>query len=315
MKIISIIFVMSLAIYSETMVKVDRVTEKFKENYIQADPDWNPLWVGNLWQYSLNGNNDEVDVRYVEKDTVVNGITYYKKVDYVGFENEKFFLWERIDWGSYTSYMLDLDDINENSIVQEELLLDSLEVPNDFYEYTSYRFAYKGWKDVVWFGPTTVRVRKPEWYSVFGDTVLVREVEYLDLSITEYVADKYGVVKITGDFYVQTLTGARIYGEEYGVVTSINDEGELLNEFVLFQNYPNPFNPTTTISFSIDEGTHINLKVYNFLGEYVTTLVEQYQNPGIYKVKFNAENIASGVYFYVLESAKHRDIKKMILLK
>jgi len=315
MKTISIFFLLSLVIYSQTLVKIDKVTEKFKTNYTQADPDWNPLWVGNLWQYSLDGNSDEIDVRYVEKDTVINGITYYKKVDFVGFEDEKFFLWERIDWVSYSTYMLDLDDMNDNSIRHEELLLDSLEVPDNFYEYSSYRFAYKGWKDVVWFSPTTVRVRKPEWYSVFGDTVLVREVEYLDLSITEYVADKYGVVKITGDFYVQTLTGAIIYEEEYGVVTSINEEGELLNKFVLFQNYPNPFNSTTIISYSVKEFSHINIKIYNFLGEHVTTLVEEYQNPGFYKVNFNAKNLSSGIYFYDFQTANHRDIKKMVLVK
>lgn len=315
MRTISIIFLISIIINAQSIIKLESVSSQFETEYLQADHDWNPLLVGNLWQYSLNGNNGEVDTRYVEKDTVINGMTYYKKVDYLGIEDKKFFLWERNDWVTFSSYMIDLEDMNDNSIIDEELLLDSLEVEEDFYEYTSFRFAYRGWKDVVWFEPTKANVGRHEWYIVFGDTVLVREVEYPELARTEYVADQFGVIKITGDFYIQTLTGARIYGEEYGEIIASYINEDVPKQYFLEQNYPNPFNPETVIEYSVPKVSNIKLEVYNTLGELVQTLANGVQHPGIYRVVFKSENLSSGTYIYVLQTNGFVETKKMTLLK
>ena len=99
--------------------------------------------------------------------------------------------------------------------------------------------------------------------------------------------------------------------------------------FKLYQNYPNPFNPTTIISFAIpivtlsassraeskDEGSRVQLKVYDVLGNEVATLVDEYKPAGMYNVQFTIHNLASGIYFYQLKTENFVQIKKMILLR
>jgi hypothetical protein len=86
-------------------------------------------------------------------------------------------------------------------------------------------------------------------------------------------------------------------------------------EFVLYDNYPNPFNPTTNIRFKIANPGFVSLKVYDVFGREVATLVNDNKSAGSYTVKFDAINLASGTYFYRLESGDFRQIKKMLLLK
>jgi hypothetical protein len=84
---------------------------------------------------------------------------------------------------------------------------------------------------------------------------------------------------------------------------------------VLNQNYPNPFNPATQIEYSIPQNGFVTLKVYNVLGQEVSTLFSGMQTPGSYKATFDGSNLASGVYLYRLEAGKSSVTKKMILMK
>ncbi len=103
------------------------------------------------------------------------------------------------------------------------------------------------------------------------------------------------------------------FGGATGVLERSNDA--VLNTFKLEQNYPNPFNPTTNISYRVNEPGKVSLKVFNMLGNEVATLVDAYEPAGNYTTKFNASNIASGVYFYRLTVGNFSDIKKMTLIK
>jgi len=88
------------------------------------------------------------------------------------------------------------------------------------------------------------------------------------------------------------------------------------NRFNLSQNFPNPFNPVTEIKYELPINTYISIKVYNALGEVVTILVNnEYRTAGIYSVKFDGTNYASGIYFYNMETKNFRETKKMILIK
>ena len=92
-------------------------------------------------------------------------------------------------------------------------------------------------------------------------------------------------------------------------------------KFILKQNYPNPFNPVTQIEFSVPVNSFVKLKVYNSAGELVSILAEGEMARGSYKADFNAANLASGVYYYVMEyneenSGRWNSIsKKMVLIK
>jgi len=95
-----------------------------------------------------------------------------------------------------------------------------------------------------------------------------------------------------------------------------NGSSEILpHDFALDQNYPNPFNPTTTISFSLPEAGNVKLDIYNIMGQTVATLVDEYRQAGTHEVIWNANGIASGVYFYRLTAGEFTDTKRMLLLK
>ena len=85
--------------------------------------------------------------------------------------------------------------------------------------------------------------------------------------------------------------------------------------FGLDQNFPNPFNPTTNIRYSIVKTSQVTLKVFDLLGRQVRTLVHNMQAPGQYAVTFNAQDLASGVYFYRLQSGDMSITKKLVLMK
>ncbi len=93
------------------------------------------------------------------------------------------------------------------------------------------------------------------------------------------------------------------------------EPGEMANTFALAQNYPNPFNPATTINFSLGKAANVKLVVFNILGQQVAQLINDKLPAGAHTAIFNANNLATGVYFYRLEAGSFVDVKKMLLLK
>ena len=88
----------------------------------------------------------------------------------------------------------------------------------------------------------------------------------------------------------------------------------------LADNYPNPFNPATTIEFSIANDSHVNLSIYNVKGQLVRTLVDEFKINNHYKIVWDGKNdhgipVASGVYFYRLETDSFSESKKLILMR
>lgn len=106
-----------------------------------------------------------------------------------------------------------------------------------------------------------------------------------------------------------------------GVVTDVSEKNEetVPDEFSLEQNYPNPFNPNTKIRFSIPvnvaAGNKVSLRIYDVLGNLITTLIDENKQPGNYEVEFDGNSLSSGVYFYKLQAGDFIQTKKMILLK
>jgi len=116
----------------------------------------------------------------------------------------------------------------------------------------------------------------------------------------------------------------------FGIFTDVNETGIAPpTEFILAQNYPNPFNPGTVISYKLPVSGKVILKVYDILGREVITLVNEEKPAGKYEVEFNAEGLASGIYFYQLkvtpilpggrqdgeQAGYYIETKKMVLLR
>jgi len=88
------------------------------------------------------------------------------------------------------------------------------------------------------------------------------------------------------------------------------------SDFALSQNYPNPFNPSTKFTFASKNAEQTTLKIYNVAGQEVATLFNGVAQPSqVYTLTFDAKDLPSGMYFYVLHSASRNDVKKMMLLK
>ncbi len=87
------------------------------------------------------------------------------------------------------------------------------------------------------------------------------------------------------------------------------------DSYDLSQNYPNPFNPSTTIKFQLPTDGFVTLKVYDILGNEVTTLINEQKPKGRYELNFNASSLASGVYIYKIQTGSFISSKKMILIK
>jgi photosystem II stability/assembly factor-like uncharacterized protein len=102
---------------------------------------------------------------------------------------------------------------------------------------------------------------------------------------------------------------------KYSLITNVEKLSEIPMKFFLRNNYPNPFNPTTTIEYEIPERSNVELKVFDVLGREIQTLVNEEQEAGVYRVKFNGNNLPSGIYLYSLITKKYKETKQMILLK
>jgi len=95
----------------------------------------------------------------------------------------------------------------------------------------------------------------------------------------------------------------------------VKENPNVIYSFELSQNYPNPFNPSTKINYSLPKEGNVKLVVFNSLGQKVAELVNGFQEAGEHNVEFNAINLASGIYFYSLQTNNYAQTKKMILLK
>jgi photosystem II stability/assembly factor-like uncharacterized protein len=127
-------------------------------------------------------------------------------------------------------------------------------------------------------------------------------------------------------FNTLIISGSNLFGGTggYGIwrrplsemITAVKELDILLpSSFSLDQNYPNPFNPSTTIRYSIPHASYVTLKVFNRLGDEVTTLVSKQLPPGSYTATWNAAGSASGIYFYRLQTTDDVSTKKFVLLK
>jgi flagellar hook assembly protein FlgD len=90
--------------------------------------------------------------------------------------------------------------------------------------------------------------------------------------------------------------------------------------FSLSQNYPNPFNPETEISYALPNACHVELLVYNLLGQKVRTLLDEHQAAGHKTIHWDGTDekgskVASGIYFYKIQAGEFTGARKMILMK
>ncbi|MBX7041998.1 MAG: T9SS type A sorting domain-containing protein [Ignavibacteria bacterium] len=141
-----------------------------------------------------------------------------------------------------------------------------------------------------------------EFIAGSGTTSGIREYSYTDRNLRSGAYSyRLKQVDYNGNFEYFDLNGVVTIGSPA--------------EYDLSQNYPNPFNPTTTIVYGIPADGNVTLKIYDNTGREIRTLVNELKSAGYYSVTFSAGDLASGMYFYKLESGNFVTAKKMILMK
>ena len=152
-----------------------------------------------------------------------------------------------------------------------------------------------------------------------GEVVLVSDAFFSRPGTIDLCVSDVTHASLTYDPAQNSDPGFACSGSAPSETTSDRDRLALLSEspveFELNQNYPNPFNPTTIISYGLPEATHVQVRVYNMLGQVVATVVDEYQTEGRYDVAFNANDLSAGVYLYTIESANVKLTRRMTLLK
>ncbi len=124
------------------------------------------------------------------------------------------------------------------------------------------------------------------------------------------------IIRLTTNDPAEPVNGFMIRLNGLANAVSVEQLGENIpNTYFLAQNFPNPFNPVTSIKFGLKNQCQIQLRVYNLTGQLVSILAEGSYEAGHYEFVFNAENLASGMYFYQLETNNFSQLRKMILMK
>ncbi|GMU96613.1 peptidoglycan DD-metalloendopeptidase family protein [Ignavibacterium album] len=127
-------------------------------------------------------------------------------------------------------------------------------------------------------------------------------------------------IRSMNNTYVRTVTVAAGQIVNADQPNDVDYNISIPENFALMQNYPNPFNPTTVISFKVPEPAFVQLKIYDMLGNEITTLVDEEKSAGEYHQFFDAYGLSSGVYVYTIIAQSfsgkvYRESKKMMFLK
>lgn len=137
------------------------------------------------------------------------------------------------------------------------------------------------------------------------------KIDATDLSAGDYS----GLIKINSNDFSNAQIEIPISVRVETPVGVQQDESVIPEHCRLAQNYPNPFNPVTTIEFDVREYSHVRLQVFTLLGEVVATPLDAMMQPGTHRVRFTAENLSSGIYFYQITAKDFKATKRLLLLK
>ena len=154
--------------------------------------------------------------------------------------------------------------------------------------------------------------------SIFTNTVF----DTIGILISPYQLTSNILIPYT-KYYWRVKAGNIIGTSNWSLVRSFTTgssgistiSSEFPDRYILFDNFPNPFNPTTNIDFQIPKTSFVKLSVYDMLGREISVLINQQINTGKYRVSFSAEKLASGIYFYKMETSEFSSVKRMVLIR
>jgi hypothetical protein len=122
------------------------------------------------------------------------------------------------------------------------------------------------------------------------------------------------------EFYAEELDGTGLKKTSAASFLQAEISGAIPDQFSLDQNFPNPFNPDTRIRFALPEAAHVQIRIYNTLGQRVKTLVDAAYRAGLFEVSWDSKDdsgqpVPSGVYYYQIKAGDFQAQRKLLLLK
>jgi beta-glucanase (GH16 family) len=155
-------------------------------------------------------------------------------------------------------------------------------------------------------------------YAFYGGTTFILTTLWQEYSF-RFTAPQNAAGSFNMDMGLQPAT---YYCDDVALInldaqTGIKPDGDpgIPHEYSLEQNYPNPFNPVTGIKFELPKTSRLNLRVFDILGREVAILVNDTREAGVYEVKFDGSNLASGLYFYRLQAGSFVQTRKLLLVR
>lgn len=155
-----------------------------------------------------------------------------------------------------------------------------------------------------------------DWVVLFIDKETGKEVNLIIEEEQTLFHTTSEEVRVANPFSKQELVFLESLSTRFTIlITTEEIEANIPRTIYLEQNYPNPFNPSTLIPFGLNEDSDVELVIYDILGRKIQTLVNETRTAGKYEVRFNARELASGVYFYKLTTTNNVQIKRFTIIK
>jgi hypothetical protein len=253
-----------------------------------------PLSIGNSWTYTSPWDTNYKRTSIISDTTRIDGSLYYIK----HFANPSYADTLRMDsigniWKYYENAEHLWFDFSRDS--------GSIYIAEIFRDDTMFVHVTKNVEVTVYAGHFINCIKLffdvPGWID--------EEVEYT-------FAPGVGIIHEVGGWTDEELFTATIDGQ---VITTTSEPKRLPTTYALYQNYPNPFNPSTSIDYEIPERSHVNVKIYDILGQEMATILNETKEAGKYNIRFNATGLPGGVYFYMIRAGDFISTRKLVLLK
>ncbi|MCK9424466.1 MAG: metallophosphoesterase [Ignavibacteriaceae bacterium] len=159
------------------------------------------------------------------------------------------------------------------------------------------------------------------WKNIYGVDAAFNPIDLnsgVDLTKLSFKSSRFTKGKLY--YYRVKYRDHNLKWSDWSNVTSFNTlsgvrDYNIPTVYALEQNFPNPFNPTTKINYQLPKNSFVTLKIFDVLGNEISTLVNEEHVAGNYQVFFNGSNLSSGVYFYKIQAGDFVETKKLILMK
>ena len=136
-----------------------------------------------------------------------------------------------------------------------------------------------------------------------------------DHKIWLHIDDENYDMKLYDEVILNNISEKEIRIQIGGDFPLAYDSVGLPTHFSVSAAYPNPFNPIANLDYAIPKANNVKITVFNIKGQLIETLVDEYKSAGYYKIRWNAFNISSGIYFVKVESGQNVSTQKLMLMK